>query len=131
MTRLIGICGQGPKSGKSEAAKIIKRLLNESDTKAAFLHGKEPIEYNRNWVITRFANEPKRIVSNLTGLLFTQLNDQQVKDSIVEGWENSQGIPRTGRQLLVDLSEGMKNCLSDDIWVKTLFKSWKEFIHYW
>lgn len=117
MTKIIGICGIGPKSGKSEAARIIWReLLNHES--GYFFDDK----LKSKWDIKRFAEGPKEIVSKMTGIPTDALNEQFVKDQIAGGWEKN-GMSRTIRELIISVSEGLKDSVSPDIWVDWLFQN--------
>ncbi len=117
MTRLIGICGVGPGSGKTTTGDILWNNTRRRD------------EYDDMWTKwnrVSFASCAKRLLTDLTGLAYFEFDSPKYKDRIAEGWNNSQGMPRTHRELLIDFANGLREKISDDVWVKHLFSTWTE-----
>lgn len=125
MRRLIGISGEGPCSGKSTVGEIIRELTHGEPTRYVNRLF-EPIYLHSPWRIKRFAEGPKKIASELTGIPEIGFNDQWLKGQNVIGWLNPQGLPVTYRDLLIKISEGMKEHICPDIWVNKLFNQWTD-----
>lgn len=125
MIRLIGICGVGPKSGKSEVAHLLylksfkREYFEEHDYKLV-----------TPWQIKKFASGPKEIVAKLTEVPCSMLDKQSTKDTIAAGWENNQKIPRTYRDLIINVAEGLRERICQDIWVKYLFNKFSDKSHW-
>ncbi len=99
------------KSGKDEAAKQVLGILGS------------------NWEVLRWSKKLKEMASMLTGTPLESWESQEFKEAYLESQWDMEGmdcyleslkIPMTGRVFLQKLGEGLRSCLSKDIWINSM-----------
>ena len=126
---LIGISGKMG-SGKDTAAQLIKRILSNKEltngTIAHLVKNPKTVKDDSGWQIKKFSTKLKEVVSVLTGAPIEKLDDQTFKKYMIgESWD------MTFRELMQKIgTEAMRDNISQDIWINSLFDSIDEYKTY-
>lgn len=124
--RLIGLYSPGSGYGKDTVGTVFlnKMLTIPHSNKLTFseiIRGRrrDILQYGY-WEIKKFAYSPKKIVADIIGVPVEKMEDREWRSSIIPPFKKSPF------DMLIEVSQGMKSLIYENIWIDTLFKDFKE-----